>query len=211
MAGGDFQVESASAGDFAAKKAEPADILFMPRALRRSPARTSTSPAEPAPRPTRPGRPPKFGRRARPVSVTLPEDLIERLQAQHLDLGRAIVDLFEARPASDTPVQLAEFGRGALILVPPASALERLAGVELIPLSNGRALIALDQPMSPSDLELTLNDAMRDGVLPSPDRAVVENVVSILRDARTSGTARLRQRTIVIVEREPARSRRRRA
>ena len=182
----------------------------MPRALRR-PAERAVPPAPDAlPRQTRPGRPPKFGRRARPVSVTLPEDLIERLQAQHLDLGRAIVDLFESRPPSDAPVQLAEFGRGALILVPPASALKRLAGVELIPLSNGRSLIALDQPMSPSDLELTLHDAATEGALSRHDRAIVENVLSILHDARTSASARLRQRTIIIVEREPAKGRRRR-
>jgi hypothetical protein len=144
------------------------------------------------------------------VSVTLPEDLIERLQAQHLDLGRAIVELFESHPASDTPVQLAEFGRGALILVPPASALKRMAGVELIPLSSGRALIALDQPMSPSDLELTLTDALAGSAFSTRDRAIVTNVVSILREARTSASARLRQRTIIIVEREAAKGRRRR-
>jgi hypothetical protein len=152
----------------------------------------------------RPGRPPKFGRRARPVTITLPEDLVQRLKAQHLDLGRAIVELFEppGAPAADTPVQLAEFGRGALILVPPASALRRMAGVELIPLSSGRALIALDQPMSSSDLELRLHDALADSALGDADRAVVANVVGILREARHSAKARLRQRTIVIVERE---------
>jgi hypothetical protein len=181
----------------------------MPRSLRRA-TRAASPPAERTPEPApRPGRPPKFGRRARPVSVTLPEDLIERLQAQHLDLGRAIVDLFEARSTSDAPVQLAEFGRGALILVPPAGALKRMAGVELIPLSNGRALIALDHPMSPSDLELALNDALIGLALAAPDHAIVANVVSILREARTSAKARLRQRTIIIVERDPARPRRR--
>src|SRR5207344_1233773 len=101
----------------------------MPRSLRRVAERAVSSAPERPPQPAaRPGRPPKYGRRARPVSVTLPEDLIQRLQVQHFDLGRAIVELFEARPASDTPVQLAEFGRGALILVPPASALKRLPG-----------------------------------------------------------------------------------
>jgi hypothetical protein len=143
------------------------------------------------------------------VSVTLPEDLIERLQAQHLDLGRAIVELFEAHPATDTPVQLAEFGRGALILVPPASALKGMPGVELIPLSNGRALIALDHPMSTSDLELTLNDALAATKFAPRDRAIVDNVISILREGRTSANARLRQRTIIIVERDQARRRRR--
>jgi hypothetical protein len=186
----------------------------MPRSIRRlatkapSPSATLDRPVVPA---TRPGRPPKFGRRARPVTISLPEDLLERLRAQHLDLGRAIVDLFERTAAADAPVQLADFGKGALILVPPASALKQLAGVELIPLTNGRALIALDQPMSPSDLELTLNDALTDGSLPAADRAIVANVVDILREARTSQRARLRQRTIVIVERAPSRGRRRSA
>ena len=183
----------------------------MPRSVRRfaKPARPAPAPDRPVPPSSRPGRPPKFGRRARPVTISLPEDLLERLRAQHLDLGRAIVDLFERSAAADSPVQLAEFGKGALILVPPASALKRLAGVELIPLTNGRALIALDQPMSPSDLELTLNDALAEGHLPADDQAVVANVVDILREARTSERSRLRQRTIIIVERAAARARRR--
>jgi hypothetical protein len=143
------------------------------------------------------------------VTSTLPEDLIEQLRAQHLDLGRAVVELFEARGPDDAPVQLAEFGRGALILVPPASALRRVTGVELIPLSNGRAMIALDQPMSTSDLELTLNDARAEAALSASDRRVVEDVIAILREARTGSGARLRQRTIVIVERTGTRRRRR--
>lgn len=161
----------------------------------------------------RPGRPPKFGRRGRQVTITLPEDLLERLRAQHLDLGRAIVELFE-KPGvlhSDAPVQLTEFGNGALILVPPASALRRLAGVELIPLSNGRAIIALDQPMSTSDLELTLIDALADQTFAASDRSIVTNVVDILREARTAPSVRLRQRTIIVVERNTATTRTRRA
>jgi hypothetical protein len=63
--------------------------------------------------------------------------------------------------------------------------------------------------MSPSDLELALNDALIGHALAAPDHAIVANVVSILREARTSAKARLRQRTIIIVERDPARPRRR--
>ena len=185
----------------------------MPSVRRRPPVPATRTPVpedRAAAPPTRPGRPPKFGRRARPVTITLPEDLLEPLRAQHLDLGRAVVELFEARTPGDAPVQLAQFGRGALILVPPASALRRVSGVELIPLSNGRAMIALDQPMSPSDLELTLNDALAERTLSTADRRVVEDVIGILRDARTSAGARLRQRTIIIVERDGARRRRQR-
>jgi hypothetical protein len=143
------------------------------------------------------------------VTISLPEDLLERLRAQHVDLGRAIVELFEASAQSEGPVQLAEFGRGALILVPPASALRWLDGIDLIPLSNGRALIALDQPMSASDLELTLQDEVRRERLSAGDRGVLENVIGILHAARTSDSSRLRQRTIIIVEPASARPRRR--
>ena len=186
----------------------------MPTPLRRhragsAPATPNRTPAPAIAEGGRPGRPPKFGRRARPITITLPEDLVERLKAQHLDIGRAIVELFEpSAEESQAPVQLAEFGNSALILVPPASALRRLEGLELIPLSNGRALIALDQPMSSSDLELALHATLADPALAESDRAIVADVVDILREARTSPKARLRQRTIVIVERD-ARSARR--
>jgi hypothetical protein len=186
----------------------------MATPLRRRRADSAPPAANDATRPAlarsgRPGRPPKFGRRARPITITLPEDLVERLKAQHLDIGRAIVELFEpTAERSQAPVQLAEFGHSALILVPPASALRRLEGLELIPLSNGRALIALDHPMSPSDLELALHDTLAAPDLPEADRAIVANVVDILREARTSARARLRQRTIVILERDPKARRR---
>lgn len=182
----------------------------MPTRVRRPSATRIAAPSDrPAP-PVRPGRPPKFGRRARPVTITLPEDLIEQLRERHVDLGRAIVEVFEAQAEAPGPVQLADFGHGALILVPPASALRRMTGVELIPLSNGRALIALDQPMSSSDLELTLGDALRDDLFEAGDRRVVEHVLGILREARTSDRTSLRQRTIIIVEHHPSRARRRR-
>ena len=42
-----------------------------------------------------PGRPRKYGRAARAVTVTLPEDVLARLAVVHADLGRAIVALTE--------------------------------------------------------------------------------------------------------------------
>src|SRR5689334_8817302 len=93
------------------------------------------------------GRPSKFGRAARAVTVTLPEDVIERLSAINLDLSRAIVQLAETRAPRRTlpsPVEVSEYGDGALIVVSPVTALKRLPGVELIPLSDGHALITLE-------------------------------------------------------------------
>lgn len=175
-------------------------VKFSPSRI--SPPRHATPAGDGGPNRGR-GRPPKFGKRARPVTISLPEDLLERMRAEQVDLGRAIVELFDRTAASgkDSPVQLVEFGRGALILVPPASALRRVPGIELIPLAGGRALIALDQPMSTSDLELALSDALAGGDFTAGDRAVLADVVGVLRDARRSPTAVLRQRTIIIVER----------
>src|SRR5204862_8237017 len=95
------------------------------------------------------GRPSTFGRAARAVTVTLPEDVIDRLSAINLDISRAIVQLAETRAPRrvlPAPVEVSEYGQGALIVVSPVAALRRLRGVELIPLSDGRALITLDSP-----------------------------------------------------------------
>jgi hypothetical protein len=79
----------------------------MPTRVRRRSAPRTAIVAPPEPAPSRPGRPPKFGRRARPVTITLPEDLIDRLRARHVDLGRVIVEALEAEAEAEGPVQLA--------------------------------------------------------------------------------------------------------
>src|SRR5438128_12699991 len=83
-----------------------------------------------------PGRPPKYGRPSRVVTVTLPEDVLDGLSAIDADVGRAIVKLAErrgtphARPVR--PAELASYGNHAVIIVNPAKALKRLAGVQLV-------------------------------------------------------------------------------
>ena len=49
-----------------------------------------------------PGRPSKYGRPSRAVTVTLPEDVLDGLEAIDADLGRAIVRLAE-RPGAPRP------------------------------------------------------------------------------------------------------------
>src|SRR2546428_181156 len=94
-----------------------------------------------------PGRPMKYGRASRAVTVTLPVDVLARLGAVDTDLGRAIVALAErhAKPRA-RPVRRAEittYGNHAVIIVNPARELKRLPGVQLVPIGNGRALISL--------------------------------------------------------------------
>src|SRR2546423_4447747 len=80
-----------------------------------------------------PGRPRKFGRPSRAVTVTLPEDVLTRLSALDVDLGRAIVSLVERRAArvrAMKPAEIASYGNHAVIIVSPVNALKRIDGVQ---------------------------------------------------------------------------------
>src|SRR5262245_55747974 len=94
------------------------------------------------------GRPKKYGRDARAITIRLPEDVLGRLESLDDDVGRAIVRLVELHWTTQTPIarrpaEIAAFGNQAVIVVRPAKVLKRLPGVQLVPVSNGRALISL--------------------------------------------------------------------
>src|SRR5688572_29153579 len=107
---------------------------------------------------SRRGRPRKFGRPSRAVTLTLPEDVIATLQGIDPDLSRAVVRAMQTlaprEPAA--PAELASYGNRSVILVPPSRVLRERTGVELVPLSDGRALISMDDRHSMPKLELQL-------------------------------------------------------
>ena len=148
------------------------------------------------------GRPRKFGAPARAVTVTLPESVIASLSAQHPDLSRAIVAVANDRiPArSKPPAELTVFGRRAVITIRPTVTLEHRAGIDLVPLPDGRALISFDQPRTIAELELLLGDALDDPKLGADDRKVFEGIRRILKDARQSKDVSLLRRTIIVLE-----------
>jgi hypothetical protein len=151
-----------------------------------------------------PGRPPKYGRPSRVVTVTLPDDVVDGLGAINADLGRAIVTLAERRRRTRTrpvgPAELAAYGNHAVIIVNPAKALKRLPGVQLIPVGNGRALISLARPHSISELELAVRDAIEQGAVSVLERRTLEAIAVILRRARRSPGITLEERTIIVLE-----------
>ena len=152
-----------------------------------------------------PGRPPKYGRRpSRVVTVTLPEDVLDGLGAIDADIGHAIVRLTErhGRPHVRTvrPAELATYGNRAVIIVNPARALKRLAGVQLVPVGNGRALISLEHPHSIPELEVAVRDAIEHGEMSVRERHTLEAIVEILRRARRSRGVSLEERTIIVLE-----------
>ena len=148
------------------------------------------------------GRPRKFIGPSRPVTLTLPLEVIDALSLIDADLSRAVVRIAQPELARrpHPPAELARFGRRAVIVVNPTRTLERRTGVGLVPLPDGRALISFDQPTTPAALELMIADALEDRQLPAGDRAVFEAIVDILRSARRDGDVALLQPNIIVLE-----------
>ena len=148
------------------------------------------------------GRPRKFTGPSRPVTLTLPLEVIDALSAVDADLSRAVVRVTqpELGKRPHPPAELAAFGRRAVIVVNPSRNLEKRTGVGLVPLPDGRALISFDRATTPAALELMLDDALVGQELPRADRAVFEAVVGILKEARRSPDVTLRQANIIVLE-----------
>jgi len=147
------------------------------------------------------GRPRKFSRPARAITLTLPEDTITTLRAIDRDLGRAIVRVVQ--PLEKEPprlsAELATFGNKSVILVAPSRALTERTGAELVPLADGRALITFDDQTTVPQFELRLLDALADPTLPPEERATFSAVAEILGTTRRSQRSEVRQRNIIVL------------
>lgn len=148
------------------------------------------------------GRPRKFTAPSRPVTLTLPDHVIDALAALDPDLSRAVVRLAQPLLAHGrhAPAELATFGRHSVIVVNPSRTLERRTGVELLHLPDGRALISFDEATSIAGLELTIKDALEDRQLPAADREVFGAIAEILKSARQSQTVVLLKRNVIVIE-----------
>lgn len=148
------------------------------------------------------GRPRKFSRPSRAVTLTLPEEVIKALMTVDPDLSRAVVHVTQPELAKSPhpPAELTAFGRHAVIIVNPSRTLERLTGVMLVPLPDGRALISFDEPRTIADLELQIQDLLEDPQVEAADKAIFERVSAILRDARRDHGVAVRRRNIIVLE-----------
>ena len=153
--------------------------------------------------PPRRGRPNKYGRPARAVTVTLPDDILARLLAIHADVGSAIVKLVEqrtsARMAAIRPAELTHYGNNAVIIVTPAPILRRLRGVQLVPVGDGRALISLTPSTPISSLELQVRDALERTPMNNRERKLLESLADILRRSRVARGFVSEARTIIVL------------
>lgn len=137
------------------------------------------------------------------MTLTLPDDVVAALKTVDPDVSRAVVRVVQPLMVGESPrpaASVTTFGdRAALILLPPNRWLREFAGVELISLSDGRALISFDEGMSIADFELSLGDAIADDTLPQDDKAMLHELATILRNTRRSKGVVLKRRSIVIL------------
>jgi hypothetical protein len=136
------------------------------------------------------------------VTVTLPDDVVTAFRALDRDLSRAIVHAcaVAAARAAGPSVALARYGSRAVILVTPNRKVEKLRGVSLVPLPDGRALISLDKETSVAEFEVLLRDALVETDTTARERESLEAIGAILRKARHSRGVQLRQRNIIVLE-----------
>ncbi len=150
------------------------------------------------------GRPLKFGRPTQLLTISLPADVVAWLRRVDPDPAWAIVSLFEraTKKADGRSPRTAELvqlpGKRALILVRP-DVFSGVAGVSVVPLSDGRGFLALDSGRGIADLEVAVVDALDATALPAEQRTALTEVRRLLRDWRLLGL-RFESRSILVVE-----------
>lgn len=165
------------------------------------------------------GRPPKFGRPGRFVALTLPEDVLDWLHDINADPARAIVSLFDqqhdrrlrshAAPRPD--VELVGIGPGRALIVVAQAAFGALNGVSAIPMSAGRAFLALQSGGGMADLELAVIDRLEERDVSDIERNGLTSLRQHLREWREDARLSCHTRSIIVVERVRAAAAARRA
>ena len=114
---------------------------------------------------TTPGRPPKFAEPSRPVTVTLPERILAKLQVINKDRGLAITRIVDNLvPDSRLNRPLLEIvpisGGQGLIVIPFSKVLSKMPEIQLVEISPLRHIISLQQGRSVDSFELAVMDAL---------------------------------------------------
>ena len=164
------------------------------------------------------GRPPKYGTPSKIVAVTLPDDVVTELGGIHEDLGWAIVRLVEQRrqtpstkkAAADrrraagssevAAAELVSIGGGQSLIVVNSAAVRSIPGVQMIPLSETEAFLALEPGRGMSDLEIAVLDRIEHLRKGSKERGAVERLLSKLRRWRRDDSLACHPRAIILVE-----------
>ena len=164
------------------------------------------------------GRPLKFGRPARLLALTLPDDVVRALRRIHPDPAWAIVSLYEKvaqtpphpPPAARPVVDLAQLSASTALIVVDPRAIRSVPGMSVVPVAAGRAFLAFDEGRGLADLELAIFERLQEATIDDTLRRELRALHRQVRDWRRERGVRFSKRSIILVERVRS-SRRRRA
>jgi len=119
------------------------------------------------------GRPPKFCEARHPITVTIPDRILQKMQSVSPDRAQAIVKCVEAvtgkKDSLLKPVELITVEKGkALIVVGPSRALRQIDWLRMVEISPARYLLVLPSGMSVDSLEVAILDLIEN--IDSSDR-----------------------------------------
>ena len=111
------------------------------------------------------GRPPKFEEARRPITVTLPERILQQLAALHGDRARAIVKattLAIGFNAEERPlVDMVEVRPGeSVIIVGPSRRLQEIPWLRLVEVAPARHLLVIPTGTAIEQLEVAVSDIL---------------------------------------------------
>jgi hypothetical protein len=151
------------------------------------------------------GRPPKFQEPRHPVTMTLPERILEQLARIDPDRTRAVVKVTEAVSGSGEgpfkPVELVEMAPGqSLIVVGPSQALRKIPWLTIIEITPARYLLAIPSGTPIEVFEVALRDLLNDSSLKDNDResSILMELLNVIGHTRRS--RRMSKAEILIID-----------
>lgn len=153
------------------------------------------------------GRPPKFREPRRPVTMTLPERILDQLAMIDPDRSCAVVKVTEAVVGTGKgrfkPVELIEMAPGkSVIVVGPSKALRQIPWLKLIEIARARYLLTIPSGTPIEALEVVLRDLSSNPELQKNKREkpVLYELLKLIGHHRR--TQRLSKTEILIVEKQ---------
>ena len=139
------------------------------------------------------GRPAKFAEPRRPVTMTLPERILDRLAEIDADRARAVVKAVEAALGGDRAVEpvgeLRIASDETLLTIADSPLLRRLPWLTLIEVAPGRHVLSLRDGVPVEKLEVALEDLLDAGAPPA-ERRVLRRLLDRIRTPRRNRAVR---------------------
>ena len=139
------------------------------------------------------GRPAKFAEPRRPVTMTLPQRILDRLAEIDADRARAVVKAVEAALGGDRavePVGELRIASGeTLLTIADSPLLRRLPWLTLIEVAPGRHVLSLRDGVPVEKLEVALEDLLDAGAPPA-ERRVLRRLLDRIRTPRRNRAVR---------------------